>query len=377
MQYRIESARLIFEVRMQKIIHIDMDAFFASVEQRDYPELQGRAIAVGGSPTGRGVVMTCSYEARKYGVHSAMSSKIALQRCPHIIFVRPRFEAYKAASTSIREIFHSWTDLVEPLSLDEAYLDVTENKFQLKSALLAARRIKDSILEATGLTSTAGVSYNKFLAKAASGYRKPDGLNFIPPENGQWFIDELPVGKFHGIGEKTAAKMEKLDLHVGADLREAGMLFLERHFGKMGRYYYRIANGDDNRPVVPNRPRKSASVEDTFAEDVDDLRLLDNHLERLCTILMERLGKNEQYGRTINLKVKYADFQTVTRSRSFSDPVSDPTVIADTAKELLRKTEAGSRKVRLLGVGESNFEEDDEEITEGPREEGDQLELPL
>lgn len=362
---------------MQKIIHIDMDAFFASVEQRDYPELRGRPIAVGGSPTGRGVVMTCSYEARKYGVHSAMSSKIALQRCPHIIFVRPRFEAYKAASGTIREIFHSWTDLVEPLSLDEAYLDVTENKQGLKSALLVARRIKDSILEQTSLTSTAGVSYNKFLAKMASGYRKPDGLNFIPPENGQWFIDELPVAKFHGIGKKTAAKMDKLDLHVGADLREAGLVFLERHFGKMGRYYFRIANGEDQRPVIPNRPRKSASVEDTFAEDVDDLRLLDSHIDRLSSLLMGRMGKKDVYGRTVNLKVKYADFQIVTRSRSFSDPVSELEILAETGKALLRKTEAGTRKVRLLGIGQSNFEEDDDDdIERGPREEGDQLELP-
>jgi DNA polymerase-4 len=362
---------------VRKIIHIDMDAFYASVEQRDNPDLRGRAIAVGGSPTGRGVVMTASYEARKFGVHSAQSSKIAIARCPHIIFVRPRFEAYKIASERIRNIFLSWTDLVEPLSLDEAYLDVTENKHAFRSALLVARHIKDQILDQTGLTATAGVSYNKFLAKMASGYKKPDGLNFIPPENGQWFIDELPVHKFHGIGEKTAAKMEKLGLHHGADIRGAGLPFLERHFGKMGRFYFRIANGDDHRDVVPNRPRKSASVEDTFPEDLDDLRLLDSHIERLAGVLMGRLAKKELYGRTVTLKVKYADFQIVTRSRSFDDPVQDVKVVAETAKALLRKTEAGARKVRLLGVGESNFDEDDEGGEQGDPDPGDQLELPL
>ncbi|MEM6271968.1 MAG: DNA polymerase IV [Bacteroidota bacterium] len=362
---------------MRKIIHIDMDAFYASVEQRDNPELRGRPVAVGGSPSGRGVVMTASYEARKYGVHSAQSSKIAIQRCPNIIFVRPRFEAYKEASERIREVFFAWTDLVEPLSLDEAYLDVTENKPGLRSALLAARRIKDLIRERTELTATAGVSYNKFLAKMASGYKKPNGLNFIPPENGQWFIDELKVSKFHGIGDKTAAKMEKLGLYHGVDLREAGLPFLERHFGKMGRFYFRIANGDDTRAVVPNRPRKSASVEDTFAEDIDDLRLLDSHIDRLSGILMERLGKKELYGRTVTLKVKYADFQIITRSKSFSYPVTDRATVARTAKELLRKTEAGDRMIRLLGVGESNFDEDEGDDAYGEPDAGDQLQLPL
>ena len=362
---------------MQKIIHIDMDAFFASVEQRDNPELQGRPIVVGSS-AGRGVVAAASYEARKFGVFSAMASRRALQLCPHLIFVSHRFEVYRAVSHQIREIFHAYTDLVEPLSLDEAYLDVTENKMGIASALLIARRIKDEILHETRLTSTAGVSYNKFLAKMASGYHKPDGLNFIPPENGQWFMDELPVEKFHGIGKKTAEKMLEMNLHTGADLRHAGRDFLERHFGKMGRFYSMIANGEDRRKVVPNRPMKSASVEDTFVEDLDDMRQLDSHLERLVVLLMGRLGKKEVYGRTVTLKVKFADFQQVTRSQSFPEFVTDGDLVAQTAKALLRKTEAGSRKVRLLGVGQSNFDLGEVELdADMPDEAGDQLQLPL
>lgn len=349
-----------------------MDAFYASVEQRDNPGLQGRAVAVGGSPNGRGVVMTASYEARVYGVRSAMPSKRAIQLCPHLIFVRPRFDAYKAASRIIRDVFYSWTDLVEPLSLDEAFLDVTENKHDLWSALLAARRIKDEIRAQTGLTATAGVSYCKFLAKMASGHKKPDGLNWIPEDRAQEYIDALPVHKFHGIGKKTAERMEKLGIQTGADLRTAELKLLHRHFGKMGRFYHKIANGIDERSVNPHRPMKSASAEDTFPEDLDDLKAIDEHIERLCVVLLNRLEKREVYGRTVNLKVKFADFKIVTRSQSFPEPVTQFDTFAKSAKALLRKTEAGQRKVRLIGVGMSNFD------LEGPtRKKGGQLELDL
>lgn len=354
---------------MQKIIHIDMDAFYASVEQRDNPGLRGRPIAVGGSPGGRGVVATASYEARKFGVHSAMSSARAMKLCPDLIFVRPRFEAYQAASRIIQEIFRNYTDLVEPLSLDEAYLSVTQNKKEIPFALRIAHLIRVEVLKETGLTCTAGVSYCKFLAKIASGYFKPDGLNYIPVETAQLFIDQLPIDKFHGIGKKTAEKMRQMGIFTGKDLREQPLPILVKRFGKTGRFYHRIANGEDDRQVRTERPRKSASVEDTFPEDLDDLSELDSHIERLTIELLRRLRKKDLAGKTVTLKVKYADFQQVTRSHSFGVEVDDQTAILAVAKEMLRKTEAGSRKVRLLGVGMSNFPGESEPQT------GDQLEL--
>ena len=341
---------------MRKIIHIDMDAFYASVEQRDNPHLRGRPIAVGGSPNGRGVVATASYEARRFGVRSAMASARAITLCPEIIFVRPRFDAYKEVSTQVRAIFEEYTDLIEPLSLDEAYLDVTENKQDIPFALRVAHRIRQDIAKEVGITATAGVSYCKFLAKMASGYHKPDGLNFIPPENAQIFIDQLPIEKFHGIGEKTAEKMRNMGIHNGADLRNTEKRILIKRFGKMGRFYHRIANGDDNRPIVPHRPRKSASVEDTFATDIGDLQEMDGHIDRLATVLIGRLEPKGLFGKSVHLKVRFADFSIVTRSQSFPDLVKDRDTIASTCRELLRKTEAGERKVRLLGVGVSNFE---------------------
>lgn len=340
---------------MRKIIHIDMDAFFASVEQRDNEGLRGRPVAVGGIPGSRGVVAAASYEARKFGVHSAMASTTAARLCPQLVFVRPRFEVYKSVSRQIREIFHHYTDLVEPLSLDEAYLDVTENKKDMHSAIQIAREIRAAIRAETGLTATAGVSFNKFLAKMASGYKKPDGLNFIPAEQAIAFIDSLAIDRFYGIGDKTAEKMAKLGLHTGADLRLADPQFLVRHFGKAGRWYHEVANGQDHRPVVPWRPMKSASVEDTFLEDLTALEALDAQLLRLSDVLMERLRKNQLYGKTITLKVKYADFRQVTRSQSFPLPIRNALEIADAAQALLRKTEAGTTPIRLLGVGQSNF----------------------
>ncbi len=341
---------------MRKIIHIDMDAFYASVEQRDSPELQGQPIAVGGSPSGRGVVMTASYEARRFGVRSAMPSARAIQLCPSLIFVRPRFDAYKTASRSIREIFERYTDLIEPLSLDEAYLDVSQNKKGIPSALRIAHLIKQEIRDEISLTASAGVSYCKFLAKMASDYRKPDGLSFIPQESAQQFIDQLSIERFHGIGEKTAEKMRRMGIHNGADLRTVDPRILSKRFGKMGRFYHRVANGKDDRPVRPDRPRKSASVEDTFRDDVTDLAELDAHIERLAEVLMGRLEPKGLYGRTVHLKVKYADFQIITRSQSNGDYIRESRPIAVSCKEMLRKTDAGRRAVRLIGVGVSNFE---------------------
>lgn len=339
---------------MRKIIHIDMDAFYASVEQRDTPELRGKAIAVGGAG-GRGVVMTCSYEARKYGVRSAMPSVTAARLCPGLIFVRPRMEAYKAVSEEIREIFYRYTDLVEPLSLDEAYLDVTENKPGITSAIAIAQQIREAIVQQTGLTATAGVSYNKFLAKMASGHQKPNGLNFISPDQAQAFIDSLPIHKFHGIGEKTAERFKGLGIHNGADLRAQTVAFLTRHFGKMGQYYAEIAVGVDHREVSPDRPARSVSVEDTFAQDTGALELLDLEIERLVPMLMRRLAHNELAGRTLTLKVKYADFVIVTRSESPGYVLEQADDVIARAQALLRKTDAEERMVRLIGIGISNF----------------------
>lgn len=346
---------------MRKIIHIDQDAFYASVEQRDNPTLLGKAIAVGGSPGGRGVVMTASYEARKFGVRSAMPAMTAARLCPNLIFVRPRMEAYKIASQEIREIFYQYTVLVEPLSLDEAFLDVTINKLDIASAIQIAREIKSAIVEKTGLTATAGVSYNKFLAKMASGQNKPNGLNFIPPEKAQDFIDGLPIHKFHGIGEKTAERMRGLGIHNGADLRKQEAPFLKRHFGKMGTFYFQIAQGIDERLVTPDRPTRSVSVEDTFQEDVDDLLILDQEIERLSNLLGKRLKANGLLGRTITLKVKYADFQQITRSTSQQGSFVLESDMAEKCMLLLRKTDAETKKVRLIGIGVSNFDAETEE----------------
>lgn len=348
----IEDAK----VPQRKIIHIDMDAFFASVEQRDNPKLRGKPIAVGGSPTGRGVVATCSYEARKFGVHSAMPAATAARLCPKIIFVRPRFEAYKAVSNQIRDIFHEYTDLVEPLSLDEAYLDVTENKFNIASAIAIAAGIREKILKETRLTATAGVSFNKFLAKMASGHKKPNGLNFIPLEKAQDYIDQLEIQKFYGIGEKTAERMKALGIHNGSDLREHDLRFLVRNFGKAGRYYFDIARGIDFRRVTPDRPMKSVSVEDTFQTDLSDLSQLHSELERLVGLLIPRLQKYEIKAKTFNLKVKYGDFQIASRSQTDANGYFEASQMILTAKDLLTKTEAGDRPIRLLGVGLSNFE---------------------
>jgi DNA polymerase-4 len=342
----------------RKIIHVDMDAFYASVEQRDNPELKGKPVIVG-SPSGRGVVLTASYEARKFGVRSAMPGSEAKRRCPDGVFTPPRFPAYKEASAIVRAIFHRYTDLVEPLSLDEAYLDVTNDKLNIGSAIEIAKAIKKSILEETQLTSSAGISINKFVAKVASGLQKPDGLTFIGPSKIEAFMEQLAVKDFYGVGRVTATKMNALGLYTGADLKKLSMEELVRLFGKTGRFYYQIVRGIDNRPVESGRETKSVSVEDTFREDLLDLEKLDAELDELCGRLMQRLEKHGLAGRTFTLKVKYHDFRLVSRSHTFPGNSNDAKIFSATAKQLLRQTEAGQKRIRLLGVGVSGFGEND------------------
>jgi DNA polymerase-4 len=341
----------------RKIIHIDMDAFYASVEQRDSPELRGKAIAVGGSPQGRGVVATASYEARKFGVRSAMASKQALQLCPHIQFVTPRFAVYKEVSQKIREIFRRYTDLIEPLSLDEAYLDVTIDKLGVGSAIDIAKQIKQAIKDELQLTASAGVSINKFVAKIASDMNKPDGLTFIGPSSIESFMEKLPVEKFFGVGKVTAEKMKKMALFTGADLKQLPEDDMVKHFGKAGRFYYQIARGIDKREVHPNRETKSIGAEDTFAYDLTDIDELYAELDKLSQTVCNRLQNYQLKGRTITLKIKYSDFKQITRNYSVTEPVSDLQIIADTAKKLLLATEPEGKPIRLLGVTLSNFGE--------------------
>lgn len=334
-----------------------MDAFYASVEQRDQPDLRGKPVIVGHAE-GRGVVLTASYEARKFGVRSAMPGKEAKRRCPEGIFVPPRFSAYKEASEIVRSVFHRYTDLVEPLSLDEAYLDVTEDKLQIGSALEIAKAIKQNIFDETNLTASAGVSVNKFVAKIASGMQKPDGLTFIAPSKIEVFMEQLAVKDFYGVGKVTAEKMNRMNLFTGADLKKLPLEELVKHFGKAGRFYYKIVRGIDDRPVEAERETKSVSVEDTFSEDVLDLEILDEELAVLADRLSRRLVKYELAGKTITVKIKYHDFKIVSRGHSFAERVNDTEILSSTAKQLLRQTEAGQKKIRLLGIGVSGFGED-------------------
>ena len=342
----------------RKIIHIDMDAFYASVEQRDNPELRGKAIAVGGSPEGRGgVVATASYEARKFGVRSAMPSKQALQLCPHIIFIRPRFPAYKEVSQKIREIFRRYTDLIEPLSLDEAYLDVTKDKQNNGSAIDIAKLIKQAIKEELQLTASAGVSINKFVAKIASDMNKPDGLTFIGPSSIESFMEKLAVEKFFGVGKVTAEKMKKMGLFTGADLKQLPEDEMVKHFGKAGRFYFQIARGIDNREVQPNRETKSIGAEDTFAYDLTEVSEMNVELDKLSQTVTNRLQQYQLKGRTITLKIKYSDFKQITRNYSVTEPVGDFEIISQTAKNLLLGTDPEGKRIRLMGVTLSNFGE--------------------
>jgi DNA polymerase-4 len=350
-----------------------MDAFYASVEQRDRPELKGKPVIVGGEPKSRGVVAACSYEARKFGIHSAMASATAYRLCPDAVFIRPRFDLYRAVSAQIREIFYEYTGLVEPLSLDEAFLDVTENFKAIPSATLIAKEIKKQIYDRTGkLTASAGVSFNKYLAKVASDINKPDGITVITPEMADEFIDGLPIRKFFGIGKVTEEKMVSLGIKTGADLKRFKKEELVQIFGKSGRYFYDIAHGEDNRPVEPNRIRKSLGKETTFSEDIEDTERMIEILDELAVDLENSLMKRDAKGRTVTLKVKYSDFQTVTRSVTVDEPVDNASIIMQHVKPLLAKTEAGDRRVRLLGISISNF--DDQETEAEPSR---QLPLPL
>ncbi len=303
----------------RKIIHIDMDAFYASVEQRNNPELRGKPVAVGGSRA-RGVVAAASYEARKFGVHSAMASVTAKRKCPELIFVVPRFAVYKAVSQQIREIFAEHTPLIEPLSLDEAYLDVTENRKQIASATAIAEQIRAQIRAETGLTASAGVSYNKFLAKMASNQRKPDGLFVITPKMGPGFVETLPIGKFHGIGPVTRARMERLGIQTGRDLKAQTLPFLQQHFGKAGPYYYWVARGIDERPVCADRARKSVGAENTFETDLYSAQEIHAGLRPIIEKVWTYCERTGLRARTVTLKVKYADFRQITRSRTGPAP---------------------------------------------------------
>jgi DNA polymerase-4 len=342
---------------LRKIIHIDMDAFYASIEQRDNPEYRGKPLVVGGLPEGRGgVVATASYEARKFGIRSAMPSKRALELCPQVIFVRPRFEVYKFVSQQIREIFSRYTDLIEPLSLDEAFLDVTVDKQGIGSAIDIAGAIRAAIKTELGLTASAGISINKFLAKTASDMNKPDGQTFIGPSRVEAFMEALPVEKFFGVGKVTAAKMNKLGLFTGADLKNKEEAELVRHFGKVGHFYYQIARGIDERPVRPDREIKSLAAEDTFPVDLTTLEEMVPELEKIAITVSQRLIRNELKGRTITVKIKYADFRQITRSRSLVTATDVLQTIRDTAVDLLTNSGVEDKKIRLLGISISNFD---------------------
>src|SRR3954447_1095178 len=334
---------------IRKIIHVDMDAFYASVEQRDDPELRGRPVAVGRQH--RGVVMAASYEARKYGVRSAMPSVTAKRRCPEIIFVKGRFDVYRAVSQQIRAIFLDYTDLVEPLSLDEAYLDVTEDRHGLGSARAIAEDIRRRIREETRLTASAGVSYCKFIAKLASDHRKPDGLCVITPDKGAEFVASLPVARFHGVGPVTAKKMERLGILTGADLRDWSLPALQAHFGSSADWYWRIARGIDEREVKPDRPYKSVSAERTFDEDLRDSERLARGLERNAGYAGDRVERAEVVGRTVTLKVKFGDFTLITRSKSFPAPVPDLPAFTAAGQALLAPLHRLPKGIRLLALG--------------------------
>ena len=342
-------------VPTRKIIHIDMDAFFASVEQRDDPSLRGRPVAVGGSRE-RGVVAAASYEARQFGVRSAMASVSARRRCPDLVFVKPRFAAYKAISQQIRAIFARYTSLIEPLSLDEAYLDVTEALGRFPSATDLAREIRACIVAETGLTASAGVSYNKFLAKLASDHRKPNGLFVVTPALGPAFVEQLAIGKFHGIGPVTAAKMNQLGILTGLDLRQQSEAFLTAAFGKAGRYYHDLSRAIDDRPVSPDRIRKSVGSERTFGQDLTTPEALAEGLRPSVSSVWDHCERTGTPGRTVTVKVKYSDFRQLTRSRTLARPVADAQELETVGLELLASILPLERSVRLLGLSMSGFE---------------------
>ena len=336
-----------------------MDAFYASVEQRDTPELRHKPVAVGGSSL-RGVVAAASYEARKYGVRSAMPSQLALAKCPKLIFVRPRFDVYKQVSQQIRSIFHEYTDLVEPLSLDEAYLDVTSNKKNMRSATLIAQEIRNKIKNATNLTASAGVSMNKFLAKTASDVNKPDGLFLIHPRDAVAYVEQLPIEKFFGVGKVTAQKMHDLGIKNGYDLKQFSENDLRTHFGKVGHYYFRIARAEDDRTVNPNRIRKSLGAENTYSEDIKSHATIKLELERITEEILRRMNKSKTKGKTLTLKIKYTDFKQITRSKTISDWIMSRRQIEDIYSQLVDEIPLRDG-IRLLGLTLSNLNHEEEQ----------------
>lgn len=341
------------EFPIRKIIHVDMDAFFASVEQLDDPELRGKPVAVGGNRE-RGVVAAASYEARKFGVRSAMSSKLAALKCPELIFVKPRFERYKEVSNQIREIFNDYTDLVEPLSLDEAFLDVTENKLGHPSATLLAQEIRYRIFHEVGLTASAGISINKFTAKIASDINKPNGQKTIPPEEVLTFLEELPIEKFFGVGKVTAEKMKKHGIFFGRDLKSFSEPYLVEHFGKSGGHFYNIVRGIQHSEVKPDRIRKSIAAETTFNHDIREKEFILDKLNGIADELIKRTQKTQISGRTVTLKIKYSDFKVQTRSKTLDHFVEGKKELISVVKALLNQDELDS-SVRLLGISLSNL----------------------
>jgi DNA polymerase-4 len=338
----------------RKIIHVDMDAFFASVEQRDNPDLRGRPVAVGHGAA-RGVVAAASYEARVFGVRSALPSVTAMKRCPDLIFVPPRFEVYKDVSRQIHAIFAEYTDLIQPLSLDEAYLDVTANLRGLPTAWTTAKEIRARILEETGLTASAGISYNKFLAKLASDHRKPNGQFAVTPDMGAAWVETLPVKRFHGVGPVTARKMETLGIETGADLRAKSFDFLREHFGSSAGWYHAIARGEDDRPVEPDRVRKSSGSETTFDRDLTEPGEIEAGVLRMAEDVWEWCEKAQAFGRTATVKVKYGDFQQITRSRSLAGLIDSRRQLHAMSLGLIRSVLPTPKGIRLVGVTVSNF----------------------
>ncbi len=343
------------EQRIRKIIHVDMDAFYASVEQRDDANLRGRPVAVGYAAK-RGVVAAASYEARKFGVRSAMPSSTAMRNCPEIIFVPPRFEVYRAVSRQIRRIFADYTPLIEPLSLDEAYLDVTQDLRGISTASATAKEIRARILEETSLTASAGISYNKFLAKLASDIRKPNGQFVVTPAMSQSFVEALPIEKLHGVGPVTATKMNSLGIHTGADLRQQSLAFLREHFGKSGTWYYAIARGEDDRPVDPNRLRKSSGSETTFSEDQTKPAEIEAGIVAMADEVWDWCEKAQSFGQTVTVKIKFADFRQATRSRTLQSPITSQTELREVSLVLIRSVFPVTIGVRLVGVMLSKFE---------------------
>lgn len=341
----------------RKIIHIDMDAFYASVEQRDHPEWKGKPIAVGGGGR-RGVVAAASYEARAYGVRSAMPGFKASRLCPQLIFVKPRFTVYRQVSQQIREIFFEYTDLVEPLSLDEAYLDVTENKKNLPSATLIAEEVRKRIYETTQLTASAGVSFNKFLAKIASDINKPNGLKLIAPEEAEAFLEQLPVESFHGIGKVTARRLHRMGIYKGADLKKLSLEELLQRFGRVGKHFYHIVRAEDNRPVNPNRIRKSIGAERTFSKDIHQLEELQEKLRPLIEKVFQYMEKQENFGRTLTLKMKSHDFHIHTRSKTYQSELNRLAELEQAAFDLLRAHYEEVIPVRLIGLSMSNLQKE-------------------